>query len=50
MDQSQAWDFEIQYKKILFKLKLDNLNAKVGSLSGGQKKRIALCNALLKAT
>jgi ATP-binding cassette subfamily F protein uup len=48
MDQSQAWDFEIQYKKILFKLKLDNLNAKVGSLSGGQKKRIALCNALLK--
>ena len=37
-----------QYKKILFKLKLNDLNAKVGSLSGGQKKRIALCNALLK--
>lgn len=48
MDQSQAWDFETQYKKILFKLKLNDLNAKVGSLSGGQKKRIALCNALLK--
>ena len=48
MDQAQAWDFETQYKKILFKLKLNNLNAKVGSLSGGQKKRIALCNALLK--
>tara|TARA_B110000259_G_scaffold62973_1_gene74471 strand:+ start:3739 stop:5604 length:1866 start_codon:yes stop_codon:yes gene_type:complete len=48
MDQSQAWDFETQYKKILFKLKLDDLNAKVGSLSGGQIKRIALCNALLK--
>jgi|TARA_B110000914_G_C15502898_1_gene466801 ATP-binding cassette subfamily F protein uup len=48
MDQFQAWDFETQYKQILFKLKLDDLNAKVGSLSGGQKKRIALCNALLK--
>ena len=48
MDQYQAWDFETQYKKILFKLKLDELNVKVGSLSGGQKKRIALCNALLR--
>ena len=48
MDQFQAWDFETQYKQILFKLKLNDLNAKVGSLSGGQKKRIALCNALLK--
>ena len=48
MDQAQAWDFETQYKKILFKLKINDLDAKVGSLSGGQKKRIALCNALLK--
>lgn len=48
MDQSQAWDFETQYKKILFKLKLNDLKAKVKSLSGGQRKRIALCNALLK--
>ena len=47
MDQNQAWDFENQYKQILFKLKLSNLSAIVGSLSGGQKKRIALCNALL---
>jgi len=47
MDQNQAWDFENQYKQILFKLKLNDLSAVVGSLSGGQKKRIALCNALL---
>ena len=47
MEQFQAWDFEARYKKILFKLKLDDLTIKVGSLSGGQKKRIALCNALL---
>ena len=48
MDQHQAWDFETQYKQILFQLKLDQLNAKVGSLSGGQRKRIALCIALLE--
>ena len=48
MDLSQAWDYEKQYKKILFKLKLNDLNAKVGSLSGGQIKRLALCNALLQ--
>ncbi|MGB1449889.1 MAG: ABC-F family ATP-binding cassette domain-containing protein [Flavobacteriaceae bacterium] len=48
MDQYQAWDFETQYKQILFQLKLDQLNAKVGSLSGGQRKRIALCIALLE--
>ena len=48
MDQSQAWDYEKQYKKILFKLKLNDLDARVGSLSGGQIKRLALCNALLK--
>ena len=48
MDQYQAWDFETQYKQILFKLKLDQLDAKVEQLSGGQRKRIALCIALLE--
>ena len=48
MDQNDAWDFENQYKQILSKLKLDRLDAKVGELSGGQKKRIALCNILLE--
>ncbi len=47
MDQAQAWDFETEYKQILSKLKLDNLSLKVGSLSGGQKKRLALANVLL---
>ncbi|MCR8666378.1 ABC-F family ATP-binding cassette domain-containing protein [Aestuariibaculum sp. M13] len=47
MELHQAWDFETQYKQILFKLKLDNLHQKVGSLSGGQKKRLALANALI---
>ncbi|TYB76984.1 ABC-F family ATP-binding cassette domain-containing protein [Bizionia myxarmorum] len=48
MEVHQAWDFETQYKLILSQLKLDNLNQKVSALSGGQKKRLALANALLK--
>lgn len=47
MDSAQAWDFETQYKQILFQLKLDNLERKVSKLSGGQKKRLALANILL---
>ncbi|GAA4291957.1 ABC-F family ATP-binding cassette domain-containing protein [Aestuariibaculum suncheonense] len=47
MELHQAWDFETQYKQILFKLKLEHLHQKVGSLSGGQKKRLALANALI---
>ena len=48
MEQHQAWDFETQYKQILFKLKIEQLHAKVSHLSGGQRKRVALCIALLK--
>eukprot|EP00919_Chromeraceae_sp_WS-2016_P009539 GHVR01022398.1.p1 GENE.GHVR01022398.1~~GHVR01022398.1.p1 ORF type:complete len:256 (+),score=23.31 GHVR01022398.1:242-1009(+) len=47
MDRHNAWDFETQYKQILFKLKLDNLDQKVSVLSGGQKKRLGLANALI---
>ncbi|MEL6974495.1 MAG: ABC-F family ATP-binding cassette domain-containing protein, partial [Bacteroidota bacterium] len=48
MERNQAWDFETQYKQILFKLQLTDLNQSVGSLSGGQRKRLALANALLQ--
>ena len=47
MDRHAAWDFETQYQQILSKLKLDDLQLKVSALSGGQKKRVALANALL---
>ncbi|MCA0957818.1 ABC-F family ATP-binding cassette domain-containing protein [Allomuricauda sp. XS_ASV26] len=47
MERLNAWDFETQYKQILFQLQLSNLDAKVSTLSGGQKKRLALANALL---
>jgi ATP-binding cassette subfamily F protein uup len=48
MDQHEAWDFETQYKQMLSKLKLGDLTLKVAALSGGQKKRLALCSALLE--
>ncbi|WNW01144.1 ABC-F family ATP-binding cassette domain-containing protein [Tenacibaculum sp. HL-MS23] len=48
MEQYNAWDFETQYTQILSKLKLDNLQLKVGKLSGGQKKRLALAIVLIK--
>ena len=47
MERYDAWDFETQYKQILFKLKLEDLEVKVGLLSGGQKKRLAMANALI---
>lgn len=47
MDQFNAWDFETQYKQILFKLKLEDLKAKVKNMSGGQRKRLALAIILI---
>jgi len=47
MDQHNAWDFETQYKQILFKLNLQDLDKKVGTLSGGQKKRLSLATVLI---
>ncbi len=47
VEAHQAWDFETLYKQILFKLKLPNLHQKVHTLSGGQKKRLALARTLL---
>ncbi|MDR6760490.1 ATP-binding cassette subfamily F protein uup [Flavobacterium sp. 2755] len=47
MDQHNAWDFETQYKQILFKLKLDDFKLKVKNLSGGQKKRLSLAIILI---
>lgn len=47
MDRHNAWDFETQYKQILFRLKLEDLKLKVKNLSGGQKKRLALAIILI---
>jgi len=47
MEQHQAWDFETQYKQILYKLHLEDLSLKVKHLSGGQRKRLALALILI---
>lgn len=47
MELHNAWDFETQYKQILFQLKLNDLSIMVKNLSGGQKKRLALANILI---
>ena len=47
MDRNNAWEFETQYQQILSQLKLNDLSLKVSILSGGQRKRLALAQALL---
>jgi len=47
MDDFKAWDYEVQVKQILFRLKLPDLNALIINLSGGQKKRVALAKILV---
>ena len=47
MELHNAWDFETQYKQVLFKLQLPELQKKVKHLSGGQKRRLALANAII---
>jgi ATP-binding cassette subfamily F protein uup len=47
MDASGAWELETNAKIILTKLGIEDFNARIGSLSGGYRKRIALAAALL---
>jgi ABC transport system ATP-binding/permease protein len=48
LDELQAWDIEAKVKEILYKLKIDTfLNQTVNTLSGGQKKRLALAKLLI---
>ncbi|MDA3730678.1 ABC-F family ATP-binding cassette domain-containing protein [Niameybacter massiliensis] len=48
MDAVDAWQAESEAKAILTKLGITDFNQKVGNLSGGQKKRIALAGALIR--
>lgn len=47
MDATGAWELETNAKIILTKLGIANFDVKVGTLSGGYRKRIALATALL---
>ncbi|NDC40442.1 MAG: ABC transporter ATP-binding protein, partial [Chitinophagia bacterium] len=47
IDELNAWEFEAKVKEILGKLNIHQLNQKVKSLSGGQRKRVALAQTLI---
>jgi len=47
IDAADAWDLETQAKVILSRLGIDDFDARVGDLSGGYRKRIAIAAALL---
>ena len=47
LDATGAWDLETNAKIILTRLGIEDFDAKIGSLSGGYRKRIALAAALL---
>jgi ATP-binding cassette subfamily F protein uup len=48
IEDLKAWDVEHRMREILSKLNITDLKQKVGQLSGGQKKRIALAKIILR--
>jgi ATP-binding cassette subfamily F protein uup len=47
MDENNAWDYERRIKQILGKFNIKDLDQRIFSLSGGQKKRLAMALVLL---
>ena len=47
MDALKAWDYEQRAKQILGQLKIHHFEQRIGELSGGQLKRVALANVLI---
>jgi ATP-binding cassette subfamily F protein uup len=48
MESMKAWDYDAKVKQVLYKLNLRDINALAGTLSGGQKKRVALAKVLIE--
>ena len=48
MDAADAWNAEQKIKQVLSSLKLTRLDQRMGSLSGGEAKRVALASMLLR--
>ena len=49
MDNANAWDYEDKLKQLLTQLKITDLTTKIGTLSGGQRKRVALARLILES-
>ena len=47
MDELGAWNFEAKVKQVLGKLNIHNLQQTINTLSGGQRKRVALAKTLI---
>jgi len=47
LDELNAWDFDTKVKQILGKLDIHHLQQTAGTLSGGQRKRVALAKTLI---
>jgi ATP-binding cassette subfamily F protein uup len=47
LDELNAWDFDTKVKQILGKLNIHHLHQVAGTLSGGQRKRVALAKTLI---
>lgn len=48
MDSLNAWHIESEAKKILSKLGITDFEVKIGEISGGQRKRVFLAQALIR--
>ncbi|HXA02193.1 MAG TPA: ABC-F family ATP-binding cassette domain-containing protein [Cytophagaceae bacterium] len=48
MDDLKAWDYEQKVKEIITKMGIKDLTQKIGNLSGGQKKRVAMARLLIE--
>lgn len=48
MDLNEAWQIEREAKTVLMKLGIMEFDKKIGELSGGQRKRVAMAGALIR--
>lgn len=48
MDDVKAWDYEAKIKEILSKFNIPKLDQLIGTLSGGQQKRLALAKIIIE--
>jgi len=48
VDTLNCWDFENKVKEILSRLQIEDINQSMGTLSGGQRKKVALSKVLIE--